>query len=113
MHDLGDTGSVVKFADTLFRLPPLASLPDEKPYMPEGPRDNNARLTDLAGAFDMARLRGRRKPIAASAAIISDAVVNTFPSTMNCRSLRLHPVRIPGTNTPPPGFAGLPKQYIP
>ncbi len=113
VHDLGDTGSVVKFIDMLFNLPPLASLPDEKPYMPEGPRDANARLTDLGGAFDAQRLRGTRAPIASSAAIIADRIVNTFPAKMDCSSLHLHPVRIPGKNAPPPGFAGLPKQYIP
>ncbi len=112
-HDSGDTGSVVKFIDTVFGLPPLASLPDEKPYMPEGPRDANARLSNLADGFDPLRLSGAHAPIAASRAVIPDAIVNTFPAKMTCASLHMQPVRIPGTTMPPPGFTGLPKQYIP
>ncbi len=54
----GDHVSFAKFLDVLFDLPPLASLPDEKPYLPEGPRDANPRLTDLLGGFDAARLAG-------------------------------------------------------
>ena len=30
----------------------MASLPDEKPSLPQGPRDANPRLTDLVGGFD-------------------------------------------------------------
>ncbi len=112
-HDLADTASVVKFIDTVFGLPPLASLPDEKTYMPEGPRDANARLTDLSGAFDRARLRGQRALIPASAAEIPDDIVNAFPARMNCRSLDIRPAHVPGSAVAPPGFAPLPTQYIP
>jgi phospholipase C len=114
VHDSGDTGSVVKFVNTLFGLPALASLPDEKPYMPEGPRDNNPRLTDLTGGFDPGRLSGAVAPISASAAEIPDALVNTFPPAMNCASLGITPVSVPGESASPPhGYLPLPRQFIP
>jgi phospholipase C len=105
VHDAGDTASIVKFAETLFDLPAMASLPDERPFMPQGPRDGNPAITDLVGAFDPARLEGSLAPIPASAAEIPDATVNTFPAAMSCRSLRITPVALPNApSTPPPGF---------
>ena len=105
VHDTGDTASIVKFVETVFGLPALASLPDEQPYMPEGPRDGNPALTDLTGAFDPARLAGTTPPIPASAADIPDDVVNAIPPNMNCKSLGITPVALPNApSTPPPGF---------
>jgi len=104
VHDAGDTASVVKFAERLFGLPALASLPDERRHMPEGPRDANPRLTDLLGAFDAQRLQGTRAPLPASAAIIPDAVVNRIPMPMNCRTLGITPASVPGANNTPRGF---------
>ena len=105
ISDPGDHASFAKFLDVLFNLPPLASLPDEKPYLPEGPRDTNPRLTDLLGGFDPARLAGKRPPIAASQAEIPDAVVNHFPPAMTCKQTGVTPVIIPGASlTPPKGF---------
>jgi phospholipase C len=98
----GDHVSFPKFLDVLFDLPPLASLPDEKPYLPEGPRDENPRLTDLLGGFDPARLAGRKPPIVASQAEIPDAVVNTFPPPMTCKDTGVTPVIIPGASLTPP-----------
>jgi phospholipase C len=103
--DAGDTASIVKFADELFGLPALASLPDEKPYLPEGPRDANPAITDLLGAFDPDRLAGSMPPIPAAQAEIDDAVVNTFPPKMNCATVGITPVALPNApSTPPPGF---------
>jgi len=103
--DAGDHVSFVKFLNVLFDLPPLASLPDEKPYLPQGPRDANERITDLLGGFDAARLAGRKAPIAAAEAQIPDAVVNTFPPPMSCKETGVTPVVIPGASlTPPKGF---------
>lgn len=106
VKDVGDHASFVKFVDALFNLPPLASLPDEKPYLPEGPRDANAQLTDLLGGFDPARLAGTKPPIPASVADIPDAIVNSFPPRMSCSSLGIAPI-VPqgGLTAPPPGFA--------
>ncbi|MCL5263184.1 MAG: phosphoesterase [Acidobacteria bacterium] len=101
----GDHGSFAKFLDVLYNLPPLASLPDEKPYLPEGPRDTNPRLTNLLGGFSAARLAGTAPPIPASRAEIPDSVVNTIPPPMTCKETGVMPVKVPGGLTAPPkGF---------
>ncbi len=102
ISDPGDHASFAKFLDVLYNLPPLASLPDEKPYLPEGPRDTNDRLTDLLGGFDPARLTGRRPPIPAAEAEIPDAVVDHFPPRMTCSQTGVTPVAIPGASLLPP-----------
>jgi phospholipase C len=109
VHDAGDQTSILKFAETLFGLPTLASLPDEQPYMPEGPRDSNSAVTDLLAGFDPARLSGEVPPIGAADAEIPDAVVNTMPAAMNCASLGVAPVALPNApSTPPPNFMPRP-----
>lgn len=105
VSDQGDHTSFAKFLDVLFALPPLASLPDEKPYLPQGPRDTNPQITDLLGGFDAARLAGSKAPIPASAAEIPDEVVNHFPPSMTCKDTGVTPVAVPGTSpAPPKGF---------
>jgi phospholipase C len=105
ISDPGDHVSFARFLDVLFDLPPMASLPDEKPYLPQGPRDANPRLTDLLGGFDAARLAGRKPPIPAADAEIPDATVNTFPPPMTCKDTGVTPVVIPGASLiPPKGF---------
>lgn len=105
VRDPGDHVSFAKFVDLLFDVPPLATLPDEKPYLPQGPRDTNPRLTDLLGGFDAARLAGRKPLIPASDAEIPDAVVNKFPPPMSCKDIGVTPVAVPGGSlTPPKGF---------
>ncbi|HVA36227.1 MAG TPA: alkaline phosphatase family protein [Candidatus Dormibacteraeota bacterium] len=102
----GDHASFARFLGKLFDLPALASLPDEKPYLPEGPRDANPRITDLLGGFDPARLAGTKPPIPAAAAEIPSRVVDTFPAPMSCGSLGITPVAVPGEESrPPAGFA--------
>jgi phospholipase C len=109
VHDAGDQTSILKFAETLFGLPTLASLPDEQPYMPEGPRDSNSAVTDLLAGFDPTRLSGEVPPIGAADAEIPDAVVNTMPAAMNCASLGVAPVALPNApSTPPPNFTPRP-----
>jgi len=98
----GDHASFAKFLEVLFDLPPLATLPDEKPYMPEGPRDTNSRLTDLLGGFDPARLAGKKPPIPATRAEIPDAVVDHFPPAMSCKDTGVTPVVVPGGSLTPP-----------
>jgi len=102
VSDPGDHVSFVKFLDVLFDLPSLASLPDEKPYLPKGPRDTNPRLTDLLGGFDPARLAGSKPRISASEAEIPDSAVNTFPPPMTCKDIGVAPVIIPGASLTPP-----------
>ncbi|MBV9102332.1 MAG: phosphoesterase [Candidatus Eremiobacteraeota bacterium] len=114
VRDLGDTTSVVKLVESVFGLPALASLPDERPYLPMGPRDQSDKLTDLSGAFDPARLQGSASPIPPAAADISDAVVNAFPPRMSCATLGIRPAAVPGAGaTPPLGFAARTAQYVP
>ena len=106
ISDPGDHASFAKFLGTLFDLPALGSLPDEKPYLPRGPRDTNSALTDLLGGFDAARLAGTAAPALATAAQIPDATIQTFPAPMSCRSLGITPVQVPeGMASPPPAFA--------
>lgn len=104
--DPGDHASFAKFLGALFDLPALGSLPDEKPYLPRGPRDTNASLTDLLGGFDPARLAGAATPIPAIAAQIPDTAVKTFPPPMSCKSLGITPTQVPGEMaSPPAGFS--------
>jgi len=111
VHAQGDQTSVLKFAEALFGLPPLASLPDEAPYLPEGPRDASPAITDLLSGFDPARLAGDAPPIDAAQAEIPDATVTAFPATMNCRSLGIEPVTLPNApSEPPPNFTPRPRR---
>ncbi len=108
-HASGDHASFAKFLDVLFRLPRLASLPDEKPWLPEGPRDGVARLTNLLTGFDAARLEGRKAPLAARLAEIPD--YGQIPPAMSCAQIGVEPVRIPGVNNhPPQGFQAVPSR---
>jgi phospholipase C len=102
VSDPGDHASFVKFLDALYELPPLASLPDEKPYLPEGPRDTIPTLTDLLGGFDPARLAGKKALIPASQAEIPDEIINHFPAAMSCKDTGVTPVVIPGGSLKPP-----------
>lgn len=105
VSDPGDHASFAKFVSALFELPALASLPDEKPYLPRGPRDTNPAITDLVGGFDPARLAGTASPIPASAAQIPDTTVGSFPPNMTCKSLGIVPAQVPGEMaTPPAGW---------
>ncbi len=106
ISDPGDHASFAKFLGAVFDLPALASLPDEKPYLPKGPRDANAAITDLTGGFDPSRLAGTTPPIAASQAEIPKSAVTTFPPPMSCKSLGIAPVSVPGgMAAPPAGFS--------
>ena len=104
VSDPGDHASFAKFLGVLFDLPALASLPDERPYLPRGPRDANPALTDLLGGFDPARLEGALAPIPASAAQIPDGIVGSRPPQMSCRSLGIAPVQVPGAMPVPSGW---------
>ncbi len=103
-----DHASFAKFLGTLFNLPSLASLPDEAPYLPQGPRDGNPAIDNLMDALDPARLAGTTPPISSDAATIPDDAVTSFPPKMSCASLGITPVTIPGENKIPAGFSPLP-----
>jgi phospholipase C len=111
VSDPGDQTSILKFAERLFDLPPLATLPEEATYMPRGPRDADPALTNLLGGFDRARLNGSAAPIAAAQAEIPDTVVNRFPAAMSCRTLGISPTALPNApSTPPPNFNARPRR---
>jgi phospholipase C len=90
-HSVGSQASVVKFADTVFGVTPLADLPDElkarkigeaKGLKNQGPFDDlTPDVCDLTSAFDPARLAGKAAPLPPSYAIIPDDMVNTLPAT--------------------------------
>ncbi|HEX3670817.1 MAG TPA: alkaline phosphatase family protein, partial [Candidatus Cybelea sp.] len=104
VHDSGSQISIIKLAERLFSLPPLAALPNESPST-SAPRDGDDSITDLLGAFDPVRLDGSTAPIAASEAEIPDSVVNAMPASMNCASLGITPTVLPNApSTPPPNF---------
>lgn len=102
VHEAGDQTSILKFAERLFGLPALASLPDELHRPFGGPRDANAAIGDLLAGFDPARLSGSAPPIAAETAEIPDEVVNSFPAKMSCRSLGIAPTVLPNASSAPP-----------
>ncbi|HTZ55276.1 MAG TPA: alkaline phosphatase family protein [Candidatus Acidoferrum sp.] len=107
-HDLADHTSFAKMISKIFETKPLATLPDEAEYMPEGPRDTNPALSDLLSALDPERLSGTKQPIPASAAIIEPIGV---PPNMSCASLGIRPDVIPGEDKPPAGFAPLTMEH--
>ncbi len=123
VHDVGSHASVVKLVNTVFGLPPLASLPDEKRAADLanalfgsgdfGPADADPDTTDLLGAFDRARLMGTKPPLPAQSAIVPDAVVRTLPqrSGYGCRSIGITPVdeRMGIANLIPADFNPRPK----
>jgi len=89
-HEQGSQASVVKFVDTVFGLPPLATLPDEllgryiglAEFGAEdlGPQDAiTPGVSDLLDAFSGSRLMGLAAPVPASFATISPNYVQTLP----------------------------------
>jgi phospholipase C len=103
-HGAGDHASVVKFADRLFDLTPLADLPDEararalgrKEFGLDnlGPADALPGVSDLSSAFDPARLSGRAKPLPPGYAIVPEKFVKTLPSASGygCKAIGVTPV---------------------
>lgn len=107
-RDVADHSSFAKMIGKIFDLPALATLPDEAPYLPEGPRDTNPALSDMLSALDPERLSGTKLPIPASAAIIDTIGV---PPSMSCSSLGIRPDVIPGEDRAPAGFAPLTMEH--
>jgi phospholipase C len=99
-HQRGSQASVVKFVDTVFGLPPLATLPDEllgrylglEEFGIEdlGPQDAfTPGVSDLTDAFSVSRLMGTAAPVAPSFATIGASFVTTLPQTtgLGCSDL--------------------------
>ncbi|BBD58951.1 phospholipase C 3 [Nostoc sp. HK-01] len=134
-HVEGDHNSVIETINTIFGLPPLASLPDEaqalaagnspqfNQYGPPGfqqrylgPRDINSPITDsLLSGFDPKRLLGISPPLPASFAKIPESVVNTLPhyGGKGCQAIGITPEdqRQGIVNPIPAGFNPLPSTY--
>jgi len=90
-HEQGSQSSVVKFVDTVFNLPPLATLPDElqgrrlgeKEFGQKdlGPEDAiTPGISDLLDAFSPSRLRGTRDPLPPYYVTVPDALITTLPT---------------------------------
>jgi len=99
-HDQGSQSSVVKFIDTVFGLPPLATLPDEllgrylgmaqfgQPNL--GPNDAlTPGVSDLLDAFSPLRLMGTAQPLPPDYVTIAEPYVMTLPQTtgLGCADL--------------------------
>ncbi|HKJ30325.1 MAG TPA: alkaline phosphatase family protein [Balneolales bacterium] len=89
-HEQGNHASVVKFADTVFGLKPLADLPDEKHARKIGERKYKQKnlgpqdaltpgIGNLLSAFDNARLTGKAKPLPASYALTPEKLIHNLP----------------------------------
>ncbi len=99
-HEQGSQASVVKFVDTVFGLPPLATLPDEllgrylglAEFGQEdlGPQDAiTAGISDLTDAFSTSRLMGLATPLSPDYAIVASSYVTKIPQTtgLGCADL--------------------------
>ncbi len=120
----GNQASVVKFADLLFGLTPLAKLPDEagaralgkQRYHQDnlGPQDAlTPGVSDLLDGFDPARLAGRKAPLPPDYAEIPDALIDKLPQQTGygCKQLGIVPVdrRLGIRNEIPKDFNPRPK----
>ena len=99
-HDQGSQASVVKFVDTVFGLPPLATLPDELlgRYLglallgqeDLGPQDAiTPGISDLTDAFSVSRLKRLSVPLAPDYAIVAPSYVTRIPQVtgLGCSDL--------------------------
>ncbi len=131
-HAEGDHNAVIETINTIFGLPPLASLPDEAQALAAGnstafnqfgpagfqqqylgPRDLNSPITDsLLSGFDPKRLLGLSPLLPASLAQIPASTVTSLPhyGTNACASIGITPVdaQLGIVNPIPAGFNGLP-----
>ena len=103
-HEYTEQSSVIKFINELFKLTPLANLPDEVKGVKLGQQEfNQADLGpadgstspagDLFSAFDNARLSGQLAVLPASYATIPAAIVKSLPhyAGNGCTALNIIP----------------------
>ena len=127
-HGYAEHSSVIRFIETLFRLTPLAQLPDEQRgralgaeqaatlhQTTLGPADADADMGDLSEAFDPDRLRGAAPLLPADYAMIPRATVTGLPhyAGAGCRALHIVPtdyVNGAPIDPPPPDFNPRPHQ---
>jgi len=135
-HEEGDHNSVIRLVNSLFGLPPLATLPDEAAARLAGaqgaqfqtgpagftqaylsPHDAPGMPTGaLLSAFDPGRLIGFREPLPASYAKIPAATIESLPhyGGQGCTALGLKTEdQVQGlTNTIPADFSPRPSQTL-
>ncbi|MDR3440044.1 alkaline phosphatase family protein [Telmatospirillum sp.] len=131
-HVEGDHNAVIQTINTIFGLPPLASLPDEAQALAAGnsqafnqfgpagfqqkflgPRDINSSITEsLLSGFDPKRLLGISAPLPSSLASIPASTVTSLPhyAGAGCSAIGMTPTdQQQGiTNVIPSGFNPLP-----
>jgi phospholipase C len=103
-HEQGSQASVVKFVDTVFGLPPLATLPDELlgrylglaqfGQQDVGPQDAlTPGVSDLLDAFSTSRLMGLADPLTPDYAIVDENFVLNIPQStgLGCSDLGIIP----------------------
>jgi phospholipase C len=102
-HEQGNHASVVKFIDTVFNLPALASLPDEESARKLGkekfgqdnlgPQDAAEDVTDLLAAFSAARLKGTLPALSPQYAQVPQWLLEKLPreKPYGCRELGITP----------------------
>jgi len=103
-HVPSEHSSIIKFVDELFRLIPLADLPDElkarqigmdkfgQPNL--GPADDLAPgVGDMSEAFDTLRLQGKSAPLNSEFAKIPASEITSFPHLggAGCKQLEIKP----------------------
>ena len=134
-HAEGDHNAVIETINTIFGLPALASLPNEKQALEAGnspafnqfapagfeqkylgPRDINSPITDsLLSGFDPRRLLGLSPLIPAELAMIPEKVLTSLPhyGGHGCQAIGIVPedVRQGIANNIPTGFNPLPSTY--
>jgi phospholipase C len=116
-HEEVEHSSIIKFVDQLFRLTPLADLPDEerarkigmeKYHQNDlGPADDKVGgIGDLFSGFSNARLLGRAPILPAAYAQIPAAEITSFPhyDYKGCAVLHIHPTDAGRPNPIPPDF---------
>ncbi len=128
---VGTQVSAIRLIDTIFNLPPLATLPDEERGLVLGlrnlkqanlgPQDGpNSGISDLLDGFSAARLNGQVAPLPASYVQIPESTILTLPQTTGygCSSLGIVPTDqaagiktvIPADFNPRPGTLPTPVQ---
>ena len=135
-HEEGDHNSVIRLVNSLFGLPPLATLPDEAaarlagaqdPQFQTGPAGFTQAFLSahdapgmptgaLLSAFDPGRLIGHRAPLPTAYATIPASIITTLPhyGGQGCSALGLQTEdRVQGLpNNIPPDFFARPSQTV-
>jgi phospholipase C len=116
-HVPSEHSSIIKFVDELFRLVPLADLPDEEfarqvgavkfgqPNL--GPADDHVPgVGDMTSAFDVLRLQGKSARLSPEYATIPATEISSFPHEggEGCKRLEITPTDSGLTNPVPADF---------